>query len=377
MNDTVRIAQVVDWSQCPRGNFWPAFVEELSARARLDIRLDVYPLADRSGPRTSRPRLLATLRRGLRDRRARRRWPRTCTERPELLVRNLHDTQVLVLNWDVVNGDPDFGADWARDWVDTRRPEILEWVRHRGGILVCEGQAAYSVPVQAAYDAVVGRREVRVCGPEDPDRPQAQDRRMGTEAYVTKRFRSVDQFAHLENLRPAEEAPRYEQMFPGLGATLLASFLRMTDWDTLYRGWFATTPLARPRFPWVVAVRARRRGRDHPIVKAARHGRGVIFLTTMSLAAVRQYRLVEAMLDMRGRSSDMPQPARVPDFLRRHLFVAAVPVVATVLAATWAVREDHRAMAGAVIGLALTGGAWLVGTGVRWAHRTGRAMLGR
>src|SRR4051794_9939659 len=34
------------------------------------------------------------------------------------------DIDILVINWDAINGDPDFGADLARNWIAHRRTAL-------------------------------------------------------------------------------------------------------------------------------------------------------------------------------------------------------------------------------------------------------------
>jgi hypothetical protein len=64
-------------------------------------------------------------------------------------VKELRAYDVLIVNWDAINGDPSFGSDSALRWSEHRHPEVRWWVSI-GGILIIEGQARLSVPTQAA-----------------------------------------------------------------------------------------------------------------------------------------------------------------------------------------------------------------------------------
>jgi hypothetical protein len=88
---------------------------------------------------------------------------------PVFLEQLQAEAQVLIINWDAINDDLDFGADRSLEWFAQRRSVVRSWVE-RGGILILEGQACWGVTVQPSYDAVLGPRELLVCGAEDPRR---------------------------------------------------------------------------------------------------------------------------------------------------------------------------------------------------------------
>lgn len=56
------------------------------------------------------------------------------------LINLLPQADLLILNWDVLNGDPSFGGDVALCWLEHYQYVIRSWV-YDGGILIIEGQA--------------------------------------------------------------------------------------------------------------------------------------------------------------------------------------------------------------------------------------------
>tara|TARA_R110000868_G_scaffold411709_1_gene707839 strand:+ start:1665 stop:2864 length:1200 start_codon:yes stop_codon:yes gene_type:complete len=69
---------------------------------------------------------------------------------------------VIILNWDVANGDFAFGADLTLNYFETRgRDEIVRWA-NGGARIVIEIQATAGFPSQQCYDAILGAGSVRV-----------------------------------------------------------------------------------------------------------------------------------------------------------------------------------------------------------------------
>ncbi len=239
----------------------------------------------------------------------------------------LQNADVCVVNWDAGNDDPDFGADLTRRWFQHRHLAVLDWV-YRGGILIIEGQANLGVPTQQAYDAMVGRRELLVCGPEDALDARKQELRVGRECRLTRRARASRLFGLLPRTLTATGDRDHDQMFPPHGAgKLVARFLRRGQWPLLYRGWFRRQPLRRRRLAWVpLAVTAGRRF-NHPTLMAARSGTGAVFASTMMLASSRQFGLIEAMLDTHGQAALLPTPWRFTTWLSSHKSNVFLPVV--------------------------------------------------
>lgn len=212
---------------------------------------------------------------------------------------------VLVINWDAVNGDPEYGSDVTARWFETQRSHMWSWVAH-GGLLIIEGQAVHDVPAQRAYDAILGARELIVCGAADELDPKQQRDRCGQTGRVTKAARRPRAIAAgLKRLRSNPPAPTFDSLFPGRVPDPL---LGRRDWDLLYRGWFRRVQRRRTKLRWVAIAEnyESRRSRRHPICVAARHGKGAIVATTMFLAASHQTELIDALLAVHGRNDVIP-----------------------------------------------------------------------
>ena len=209
----------------------------------------------------------------------------------QFLIHHLDDTNVLIFNWDVINGDPSFGADLAARWTKHYRTNLWDWV-YNGGVLVIEGQANRSVPVQEAYDAILGEGEVRVSGVEDRLHLDRQEhpkvRRVGTECRATRTFaksRLADEGPGMPNTyKSAERA--FRDYFPDNNSNFqLPREAQSARPTVLWRGWFRGHATRRARFRWVPLLKTSGRGIfNHPTLLATTHGTGAIFIGTMHLA---------------------------------------------------------------------------------------------
>jgi hypothetical protein len=235
---TLRVMILVDSIQCHRGYFWDDIRPELERITRHTIELRPYPLANSA----------------------------------QFFVEEIEHYHVLVINWDAINGDPDFGSDVVLRWCEHRRREMMLWV-HRGGVLIIEGQATMGVPTQRAYDAVLGPGELRVSGLEDALQPGLETKRSGRYGRMTSLARQAAPIKHLalQDLSSAHVTRTYDQMFPGVAGRLLTperADRHPPEWNLLYRGWFAPRlPKLRGRsqLAWVpIAVTSRRKWYERP-----------------------------------------------------------------------------------------------------------------
>ena len=273
-----RVAVVCDWKRCYRGSFWPEILHEIDP----DLRVTEYPLAQRVAP--GEPA-------GAED---------------GFFISNY---DIVIVNWDAANGDPDFGADFAQRWFDHSRRAIHMWLE-KGNLLIIEGQARLHAPCEAAYDALLGPSELLVSRPAHELALQMDlERRMGRRCRVPRRAQRSRLFRDLATLESAGER-QHSELFPGLAARAVTGDIA-ERWTTLYRGWFRWNPLRRTTFPWIPIAKAVRRGVDPPTLLAARVGKeGAIFASTMFLASTRQTRLVKALLATHGHGSDLPTRPR-------------------------------------------------------------------
>lgn len=306
---------VGDWSRCRRGNFWPEVLSELNRRQLILNRTNVYPLAD-------------WVWQPLPDRQRQRK----AGVPAESLLQHLLCTHVLIINWDVANGDPDFGADLTMRWLAHRRPELMHWVQESGGILIIESETRLGVPAQPAYDALLGESQVTLCGEEDALNPRRRVERNGSICRMTRRAREATHFTHLRDLSARPRS--FDEVFPGAGGKMLSPFLSPGPGrGEIYRGWFRWSPFKRTRLPWVPIIKTGDRRFNHPTMLAAKLGKGAVFVSTMLLAGSGQTALIEALLRCQGDVDRLPDPPRRIRILTMWVLKNGVPVLAGVLTA--------------------------------------------
>jgi hypothetical protein len=258
-----RVIVVTDWKRCSRGVLWGPELAKVTPNVRQ------VPLAD---------------------------WlTGQGGENPASLIQALEASDVLILNFDCINGDPAFGSDVAQDWFRYRRPEIFQWVAE-GGILIVEGQAMLAVPAQAAYDALLGPGELRVSGPSEKFMPWLEQKRTGGTCHVTAQARKHGFFPG-SNLLHCITDSAMDHRFPGRAGFMLSLANRKYDWRMLYRGWFPRVPTFRRRFNWVPLIKTEGERFNHAVLLAARHGKGVMFASTMWLAGTGQTPIIQRLVE--------------------------------------------------------------------------------
>lgn len=305
---TISIGVIIDWARSARGNGWTALLKSLD-EGGLTNRVIELPLSDLLvAPPPPSQRFVA------------------------------QDLDVLVVNWDAANGDPEFGSHLVQRWLSHRRPELLLWVKD-GGILIIESQAVLSVPDQASYDALLGRGELPVCGPENPLNPTAQLARMGPRCRKTRHMPDSHGFEDVPAELTINGLVTHERLFPGAASKLLTAHIADTNWqDVLYRGWFRTRLFGPRMFRWVTLVKTdRRKGVNHATLKVAKVGQGAIFATTLFLATTEQRQLVRAMLHCVRNTGHLKTPPKTIARVRRGLKYVLPVLVGVFVASTDAV----------------------------------------
>jgi hypothetical protein len=159
MDYALRVGIVADWTRSARGNFWEDLLRTI--QDRMPTAVTVYPIAD-----------LIVM---------------PPQDDGQARLSEIYNQDVLIINWDAGNGDPEFGAHLVHRWLEHRRPEILLWIQ-TGKILIVESQTTFGVPSQSAYDATVGPGEVYVSGLPNADNPLSFRKRLGAECIKTKYF---------------------------------------------------------------------------------------------------------------------------------------------------------------------------------------------
>jgi hypothetical protein len=296
---------------------------------------------------------------------------------------------VLVLNFDSINGDPVFGSDVALDWFRHRELTILAFVAE-GGIVVVEGQTMLSVPVQESYDAIFGRRELRVSGPTTRSVSSVERDKIGGSCRINDEAgRRYNLFTGLGTNRIFSDAPdNVQHFFPG-AARLALGVANEEDftWKLLYRGWFSRLrPLSR-RLRWVNLIETDNQPYPQAVLVGAQWGNGAIFASTMFLAGTGEGTLFVVKSLFKWNSKDNPLPKSKSDpsvpleprWWQRKKFFSVLAdsflsalgaVVATeVLKKTGFLRAGSQTL---TVGI-LMGSLWLVMWGLRkilvWAAK--------
>lgn len=246
------------------------------------------------------------------DHAERRGWPftliaipdlrRAVVERQERALPRLDGYDVIILNWDVANGDLAWLADDTLEFFQNRgRDEIRRWARN-GSRVVIEIQSAAGYPLQELYDAILGEGEVRLS-------PQGQ-----IKSFLDKEIILVENRRRRGHpiLRDAggvmgaifsKYKPFHHVVFPGFDKSeestyainrRALSFGNFVDWS---REWF---PILLRSGPDVY-------GRERmPVALAKRMGSagGEIIATTMRIANSHNDTLIDAFCTPRASSSE-------------------------------------------------------------------------
>jgi hypothetical protein len=223
----------------------------------------------------------------------------------------INQERVLIINWDAANGDPEFGAHLCQRWLEHRRPEIIQWVRN-GGILLIESQTILGVPSGPAYDAIVGKGELPTSGVDDPTNPlKSVEPRSGRVACKTKRFPKGGGFAAVDDQIVSVNAYPDIPAFPASTTGLLIEALRKAaPGPFLWRGVFRRTLPYTRELPWISIIETDDKELyRQSIMKVAKLGNGAIFASTMTLAGTGQRELVDAIIRCAdGHNEHLPGP---------------------------------------------------------------------
>lgn len=86
-------------------------------------------------------------------------------QNPATTLFSLESTDIIVINWDAVNGDPVYGSDRAYHFMRHYGPDMLEWLS-QGGLLFVESQGASwssSSDSYACFTSMFQGSEVSLC----------------------------------------------------------------------------------------------------------------------------------------------------------------------------------------------------------------------
>lgn len=211
-------------------------------------------------------------------------------------VVSIENTDVLILNWDVANGQAICGADITLDFFRSAGKVRVTELMRNGGTLLVEFQTSKGVPVQDSYDAIFGLGQLEVLSEVLDD-----DARRGTRATPFRRF-VKHPLVPAESVLSAQPQDTNETLF----------FLKFTGeeekqrrplyerfQDSLWFGWF--TWWGRGWFPLLCAELSSKHPQKYkrfpcPVLLAKTVDKGLTLASTMVIARANCTALIERIL---------------------------------------------------------------------------------
>jgi hypothetical protein len=210
-----------------------------------------------------------------------------------LQLRTRH--QILIFNWDSINGDDRFGSGEALKWVRHNRKVLLNWVA-QGGILIVEGQCKLYVPCQRSYNALFGHKEVGVSPRPNKKRGLAHEL-TGWNCIVTAGPGKKKLLGRIKSVVGSTE--EREKWFSEGAASMVESGRYPMPF---YRGWF--TEIRGRACKWVPLIKTNdKHSSGDAVLLGGRYKEGVIFLSTLLLAGKPKPPLIEALIKLGSNAS--------------------------------------------------------------------------
>ena len=201
---------------------------------------------------------------------------------------------------------------------------------------------------------------------------------------MTRLARGAQGFEGLEEVTPRVDLTFEELYPPGAIGRFVPRYLKEIDTSRLlYRGWFRRHLPSRT-LTWTPYVRRDKRWpRNFATLLAAKCGKergkekGVIFISTMMLAATNQLPLIRAMLSAHGRVTDLPDPGAFGRAVARYVPKLAAGLLAGFALYLLAPDKSLRGVAiSAVVAVAAAVALDLLPWVWRSIHRVIRAFTG-
>lgn len=135
-------------------------------------------------------------------------------------------TDIIILNWDSINGDPIYGSDKTYQFFNHYKSDLLRWVKD-GGIIVLEAQTVAWKLLQESYGIFTENTLIRT----------TKKKIRGKHANVNKKLRNKHPILKglSEKIELPEALPR-RNWFP------LNNEVVSIDEERLYQGWFEKYP---------------------------------------------------------------------------------------------------------------------------------------
>ncbi len=276
------------------------------------------------------------------------------------------ETDVLIFNWDVVNGDPVYGSDLCLNLVEHYRSDLERWVE-RGGILILECQADAEEMIERAYRIFTsrGKYPVKLARVD-----VATDSGQGWSAHFNRKLLPTHPIMRALRVAEADAVEEFvlsehedykEPLFPRKYVKGMQSMEERERSPAVFRGWFSERG-THPAWERILFGSHPEAGDKRPIMlfRAVRGDRtaGAIILTTMYLARSNWTDLIRGLLALPGRIS--AYHGRHAEIIKRRrqriMFSAllALVVAGVVGGLAYGIAESLGAAAATVIVIAAT-----------------------
>lgn len=278
-----------------------------------------------------------------------------------------NETDILIFNWDVMNGDPVYGSDLCLNLVEHYRTDLEMWVK-RGGILILECQADAEEMIERAYRIFTarGRYPVKLAKVD-----VATDSGQGWNAHFNRRLLPTHPIMRalrvtgpeaLEEFVLSEHEDYKEPLFPPKYVKPgMRSLEERERFPAVFRGWFSERG-THPAWERVLFGSHPEAGDKRPIMlfRAVRGDRtaGAIILTTMYLARSNWTDLIRGLFALPGRiSAYHERHAEIVKRRRQRIMFSALlalVVAGFVGALAYGIAQSVGAAAATVVIIAVT-----------------------
>ncbi|GAF78335.1 unnamed protein product, partial [marine sediment metagenome] len=188
--------------------------------------------------------------------------------------------QVVVFNWDVVDGDSTFRSNETQNIINYHYTEQLKEFVSKGGIVLIEAQTSYWAPDQSAYDILLGKNQVKC-------REEKKFAIWGTDVLINEAYKDHPLLQGLPN-RISSKYPNELKISWFPEGSVNDKVVDFTHPNKIFCGSFSKW-----RKRWVPIIK---NDQNEPTMLIANQNEGFIIVTTMFLASSRCISLLKNLL---------------------------------------------------------------------------------
>ena len=202
---------------------------------------------------------------------------------------------VIIFNWDVLNGDSNFKSDKSKYYVEFNRIDFIEFVQ-KGKIIIIEDQTWHWIPAQPAYDVLLSSQvTVLKRAKQEKEGPPRSDK-----ACVNKWVKDHPLIHNLPKiLESIYSHPQDFKWFPP-NPPIKLRVLQGLHPTNIYSGAFQSW-----KSGWLPLLYTD--DGKHPIMLVKKDGLGVWIVSTMFLASANISVLIENLIRAKEYRSDIIQ----------------------------------------------------------------------